>query len=298
MGGDGEIVITGTPAAATAVVAKQADSDDQLIDLWVAGMSRHTQRAYLKDVADFRRHARVPLPLVTLGHLQGFAEALEAGGAAAGLRRRKLAAIKSLISFGHRLGYLTYDVARPLRVPAVRETVAERILEEGEVHRLLGAERNPRNRVMLELLYASGIRVSELTALRWRDTQPRAEAGQIVVFGKGGKTRVIMLPARTWAALTVIRGNAGDERPVFPSRRGGHLDPSQVLRIVRAAARRAGIEKAVSPHWLRHCHCSHALDRGAPLHLVQNTCGHSSVAVTSTYLHARPSTSSGTYLGL
>jgi integrase/recombinase XerD len=78
----------------------------------------------------------------------------------------------------------------------------------------------------------------------------------------------------------------------------GHLDPSMVMRIVRAAAARVGIEQNVSPHWLRHCHASHSLDRGAPITLVQSTLGHSNVATTSKYLHARPNDSSARYLAV
>jgi site-specific recombinase XerD len=83
---------------------------------------------------------------------------------------------------------------------------------------------------------------------------------------------------------------------VFRSARGGHLDASQVHRIVKAAAARAGLAPAVSAHWLRHAHASHALDRGAPIHLVQATLGHASVATTGRYLHARPQDSSSRYL--
>ncbi|MBV8589619.1 MAG: tyrosine-type recombinase/integrase [Acetobacteraceae bacterium] len=82
------------------------------------------------------------------------------------------------------------------------------------------------------------------------------------------------------------------------SAKGGALDPSQVHRIVKAAAARAGLPAAVSAHWLRHAHASHALDRGAPIHLVQATLGHSSVATTGRYLHARPNDSSSRYLAL
>ena len=85
----------------------------------------------------------------------------------------------------------------------------------------------------------------------------------------------------------------GDPKPV-----GGALDARQVRRIVAAAARRAGVEGNVSPHWLRHAHASHALDRGAAIHLVQATLGHSSVATTGKYLHARPSESSSKYLAV
>ena len=116
--------------------------------------------------------------------------------------------------------------------------------------------------------------MSELCTLRWRDTRPRAEAGQVTLFGKGGKTRTVLLTAATWRELQAARGDAGPDDPVFVSQKGGPLSPVQVWRIVRAAARRAGIAGDVSPHWLRHAHASHALDRGAPVHLVQATLGH------------------------
>ena len=114
--------------------------------------------------------------------------------------------------------------------------------------------------------------------------------------GKGGTTRTVLILARA-AALLGARGSP--EQPVFVSRKhGGHLDRSQVQRIVRAAARRAGLTVAVSPHWLRHAHASHALERGAAIHLVQQTLGHASVATTGVYLHARPNASSALYLAV
>ncbi len=149
---------------------------------------------------------------------------------------------------------------------------------------------------MLRLLYGAGLRVSELTALTWRDAQDRGDSGQITVMGKGEKTRAILLSVDTWRELSGLRD--ADDAPVFPSRNGGHLDPSQVRRIVKGAARRAGITAPVSPHWLRHAHASHALDRGCPIHLVQATLGHASVATTGRYLHARPTDSSSRYLAV
>jgi integrase/recombinase XerD len=149
-------------------------------------------------------------------------------------------------------------------------------------------------------MYAAGLRVSEVCGLKWRDAQEREEgAGQITVYGKGGKTRGVLLSAETWAELIALKGEGEADSPVFVSRkRKGHLHPSQVKRIIKAAAERAGIEAPVSPHWLRHAHASHALDRGAPIHLVQTTLGHASVATTGRYLHARPDDSSAKYLGV
>ena len=87
--------------------------------------------------------------------------------------------------------------------------------------------------------------------------------------------------------------------PVFPSRKkGGHLNPASAWRIVKKAAAQAGIDGNVSPHWLRHAHASHALERGAPVALVRDTLGHSSVSTTNGYLHARPNDSSARYLAV
>jgi site-specific recombinase XerD len=275
------------PAAA---IARQADTDEQLIVLWLHGRSRHTARAYRADVDRFLAFAGVPLRQITLANLQAFADSL--GELAPASRARTLSAVKSVLAFGHRLGYLPFDVGRALRLPQQKSALAERILPEPIVQRMLALEPDPRNRALLRLLYAGGLRVSELVTLCWRDLQAREEAGQVTVYGKGGKTRAVLLTADTWRELMGLRGDAGPDAPVFPSRRrGGPLSTMQVLRVVRAAAGRAGVDLAVSPHWLRHAHASHALDRGAPIHLVQATLGHASVATTGRYLHARPTTS-------
>jgi integrase/recombinase XerD len=123
--------------------------------------------------------------------------------------------------------------------------------------------------------------------------------GVITVFGKGSKTRVVLLPSAIWRELLRFRQGAGLDAPVFPSRRGGgHLHPTAIERLVFKAAQRAGVEGKVSPHWLRHSHATHALERGAPIHLVQATLGHASVATTGRYLHARPTDSSSRYLSV
>jgi integrase/recombinase XerD len=118
----------------------------------------------------------------------------------------------------------------------------------------------------------------------------------VTVFGKGRKTRTILLKQDIWDELMQLKGDRSNDEPVFKSRKGGHINRHQLWRIVAAAAKRAGIEGKVSPHWLRHAHASHSLDRGAPIHLVQQTLGHESVATTSRYLHARPNDSSSLYL--
>lgn len=288
----------GLVATAALAVPQQAESDHHLIELWLHGRSRHTQRAYRKDAERFLEVVGKPLRAVTLGDLQDHAGRLAGSGLQPASVHRTMSAVKSLVAFGHRLGYLAFDVARPLRLPALRDGLADRILEETDVLRMIALEAMPRNKAILLTLYAGGFRVAELCSLKWSDLQGRDEAGQITVFGKGAKTRTVLMPVTVWNHLQNLRGEAREGDPVFRSRKGGRLDESQVWRIVRRAAKRAGIGKAVSCHWLRHAHASHALDRGAPIHLVQACLGHASIATTGKYLHARPSDSSGRYLPL
>lgn len=278
------------------VIPQQADSDQHLIELWLHGRSRHTQRAYRTDANRFLQVVEKQLHQITLGDLQQYAEHLVESGLQLSSVYRSMSAVKSLFAFGHRLGYLTFDVASPLRLPAQRDRLSERILDETDVIRMIALEGMPRNKAILLTLYAGGFRVAELCSLKWSDLQNRDTAGQMTVFGKGSKTRSVRIPSPVWNAVQSLRNDARESDPVFRSRKRGHLDESQVWRIVRKASKRAGIEKEVSCHWLRHAHASHALDRGAPIHLVQATLGHSSISTTGRYLHARPTESSSSYL--
>lgn len=102
-------------------------------------------------------------------------------------RARAINAVKSLFSFAQRIGYLNFNPAAAIQGPKIKNTLAERILPEAQVHRLLALEPHPRNRVLHRLMYAAGLRVSGVCGLKWRDVQEREEgAGQITVYGKGG----------------------------------------------------------------------------------------------------------------
>jgi integrase/recombinase XerD len=277
-------------------IVRQAHNDEQVIALWLHGRSVHTQRAYGIDVGRFLKFVNKQLRPVTLVDLQNFADSLAEQDLKPASQHRILAAVKSLVTFAHKIGYLRFDVGKPLRVPKFRDELAQRILTEAEVQRIIALENNPRNRLLLRVLYCGGIRVSEACLLTWKDLQQRERGGQMAVYGKGGKTHSVIIPEPLWGDLISFRRNAPDEAPLFASRKGGHLHASQVWRIVRKSAKRAGIKKAVSPHWFRHAHASHALDRGAKISLVKETLCHASIETTGRYLHARPGESSSTYL--
>ncbi len=279
------------------VVPALQNVDRPLVELWLGlKSSGHSRRAYKMEIERFLAFTGKPLAQLSLGDVAEYANQLGRGSLKPASQNRALTAVKSLLSFGHETGYLPFNVGSAVKLKPNRDPLAQRILSEADIIRLIECTPAGRDQVMLRLMYSSGVRVSELVALRWSDIEARSDAGQITVFGKGGKTRSILLNPKAWQALTSLRGGAAAADPIFRSRKGGRLDSSQVRRIVYAAAQRAGLAPQVSPHWLRHAHASHALDRGAPIHLVQATLGHASVATTGRYLHARPTDSSARYL--
>ncbi|HLH72772.1 MAG TPA: tyrosine-type recombinase/integrase [Chloroflexota bacterium] len=283
------------PSALEPVGPRPADAD--LIELWLRDRSPHTQSAYRRDVMKFLDHVGKVLAEVSVADLQSYAEALSHLAEAS--RARMLSAIRSLLAFGHQLGALPADVGWPLKLPTVPDNLANRILSEADVQQIITKEPNPRNRTLVRLLYGAGLRVSEVCNLEWRDLAADGDAGQITIRGST-TARVVQLTRATWDELLFLRDRAfassNGSGPVFRSQKGGRLHASTVWRIVRAAAKRAGVDLPVSPYWLRHAHAAHALDRGAPLHVVQATLGHRSVVSTDRYVRSRPAASSGRYL--
>jgi len=274
---------------------RQADTEAQVVAMWLHGRPVRTQALYSDAYRRFAAHVGKPLERVTVGDLQSYADIF--ADRKPRTRALHVSALKSLLTFAQRVGFLRVNVGAVVRPPKIAGDLSQRILPEEDVQRMLHLEPKPRNRVLLDLLYYGGLRVGEVVALRWQDVQVREDGGQVTVTGKGGKTRSVRLYSGAWRRLVALRGEALAATPVVASRKGDRsISAVQVHRIVRAAARRAGIEANVSPHWLRHAHASHALDRGAPAHLVRDTLGHANVSTTSAYAHARPDQSSSRYL--
>lgn len=270
-----------------------ADSDARLIELWLHGRPDRTVVAYEADLRGFLFAVQKPIRALTIGDLQLWLDRLSGSPAT---RARRLAAVKSLLTFATRINYVPFNVGAAVRSPMVTRVLAERILSEEQVIRMLAMESGQRNHALIRLLYFAALRVSEVCALRWKDCKPRKPAGQVTVIGKRAKVRSILLPESMWRELMSLRKDATSDEPAFRSRQGGALTSMQVERIVKAAAVRAGLPREVSPHWLRHAHCSHALERGANPALVRDTAGHADLRVTSVYSHARPNDSSARFL--
>lgn len=289
-------VLAPTPnsLSATQAIPPQAETDAGLVDLWLGNYrSRHTKRRYAKDASAFLAFVGKPLSQVLMRDVQAYGASLDAGSVATAAAR--LTGVKSLIGFAHRIGYLPFDTAAPVQLPIPQDRLGERIVSEYDMQRLIGLERHPRNKTILQVLYITGARISEIAGLRWRDLTPREEGGQLSVMGKLSKTRPIPLPESIYNRIKSFQGSAGPDGAIFRSRNGGPLGARQIHDVVKRASRRAKLPD-VSAHWFRHSHASHSLDHGCPVHVLQSTLGHASLSTTSRYVHVRPGDASSRYI--
>ena len=257
--------------------------------------SPHTLRAYEQDLdrlaASLEREGLRDWselgPAQLRLHLGGLAEA----GLAPASLQRHLSALRGFFRFLEERGELARNPASALRAPR-RGRRLPRYLEEEEVHRLLAAPaaedaEEHRDRALLEILYSTGCRVSELVALDEADLDLRR--GLARLRGKGRKERLGMLgahaaeAARRWLAAKANRGL--DRGPLLLNHRGGRLTDRSVRRILGRCLERAGIARACSPHTLRHSFATHLLRRGADLRTVQALLGHASLGTTQIYTH-------------
>jgi integrase/recombinase XerD len=280
--------------------ATRAQNDEQLLESWLANLSSpHSRRNF--EVTARRFLVELPAGGLRAATVEDTRDALAriTGQVSEATGRQYVLRVKSLLSYAHRLGYATFNAGATIRVRSDTRNrganLAKRIISEVDVALLVRGARTKRDRILLEVLYAAGLRVSEVVALTWSDVLPRDKGQvQLSVVGKGGVVRQVLLPEIVSRSVLSLRGDAGANDPVFASSMGGgRLTERAVLGTVKRAAAKAGLKAPISPHWLRHAHASHAIDRDATLEEVKETLGHSNIATTSGYLHARPESSSG-----
>ena len=254
--------------------------------------SVHTLRSYARDLADFQTfitaRGAADLCAADLRVVRAWLAALHARGLAPASVARKLAAVRSCYRFLVRRGVVEGNPAREARTPRQpRKLVTFLPIDEATQlveGRAVGGTRRARDLAILELMYASGLRVSELAGLDLDDLD-RAER-TVRVLGKGRKERIVPYGAQAARALDAWFAARGESSgAVFTNAHGGRLGVRSVHTIVRRAARAAGLTRRVSPHTLRHTFATHLLDAGADLRAIQELLGHSRLSTTQRYTH-------------
>ena len=255
------------------------------------GLSPHTIEAYLRDIETFASTLAVKdWKVADSASILSFLSYLQSKGYASSSICRMLVAVKVFFRFLKKEGEISVDLGRYFETPKVWQLVPD-VLTMEEVDHLL-AQPQPgdligaRDKAILELLYATGLRVSELCSLRICDLNDTF----VKVRGKGKKERVVPVGKQAIAAvdfyLTRFRTEATEENaPLFISQRGKAIDRIVVWNRIKAYAKSAGIAKSISPHTLRHSFATHLLENGADLRLIQDMLGHEDIGTTDRYTH-------------
>jgi integrase/recombinase XerD len=269
--------------------------------------SPHTRKAYQRDIDTFYEWVRMPLGHIKLTDLQDYTDWLRGEYPDIATQRRMLYAVKSLLTFAQKQGYIPLNVGTALQPPKGKDTLAERILSVAQIQNIIYEAKktgSQRDYVLVLLLYASGIRCEEVCNLQWKDCKPNGGSGQITVFGKERETRAILLHKKAWVELQTIRPmDVEPDEYVFASRQTSirdqlpsrRLTESRVWQIVTSIAIRTGVH--ASPHFFRHAHATQTMGKVSQ-RIIQQTLGWKSPLTMMKYQHVMPNESSSTYLDL
>ncbi len=273
---------------------------DQFLDYITLekGLTSNTRSAYASDLVRFlafiQRAGVTLLNKLTRRHILDYLMWEKEQGLAAPSLSRRLVAIRVFLRYLQQEGMLSANVTETMDSPKLWKLLPA-TLTTAEVERLLQTPRldkplGLRNRALLETLYGTGLRVSELASLKLEDIQ--FDAGYLRCLGKGRKERVVPLggAAATYLEKYLNEARAQLDRAnqsefVFLSTRGQALSRKTIWQLIRRCTREAGITKNVSPHTLRHSFASHLLANNAPLRVIQEMLGHADIATTQIYTH-------------
>jgi len=262
------------------------------------GLSRNTVEAYSHGLNRFLNYlenrGRKEVRDVSKADLREFLLVLKRQGLSSKTLMRNLVSIRVFLRFLAEEGILNSNPAEEIESPKVSRTLPE-ILSFDEVDHLLAqpdttGPRGLRDRAMLEMLYATGMRVSELVQLQVHHLH--LEAGYVLLYGKGSKERIVPMgeEAMRWTQDYMNHSRQSllkqkDTPFLFVSRSGRPMSRQQFWKIIKAYGRKAGIQKRITPHLLRHSFASHLLERGADLRSVQLMLGHVDISTTQIYTH-------------
>jgi|WetSurMetagenome_2_1015567.scaffolds.fasta_scaffold00471_15 tyrosine recombinase XerC len=261
------------------------------------GVSDHTVRAYTKDLDDFAAYCPSPPEEIELLDIRGFVSGQLTEGRAKSTVARRLATLRSFFRYLYQEGYIKINYARLTTAPKTPKHLPS-FLDVDDAFNLVQSPDGMgilpvRDKAILELLYSSGLRVSEAEALNLDDLN--VKEGIVRAKGKGRKERLVPVGAKAIEALKYYlieralfkrkKSESGDEQALFLNRNGARLTNRQIRRIVVKYARIMGIEGQIGPHTLRHTFATHLLLGGADLRVIQELLGHSSLSTTQKYTH-------------
>ncbi|MBC7420735.1 MAG: tyrosine-type recombinase/integrase [Bdellovibrio sp.] len=279
--------------------------DIAIIGSWLFQKGKKTQIYYRRIVREFFKfYPKLTMRTTQITHLALFLKTFS--NYSDSTRNTYKNALSSLFTFATKTGYLERNPALALDNLKTPDKIYSKVLSREQVERMIQLEENPRNHLILNILYFTGVRVDEISHLK-KSSFHNSENGMIMmVEGKGRKVRSIHLPSHLSDAIMRYAFTLDSTDCLFTNDRlidfgieifeRKPISNSQIFRIVKAAAKKAKLSVQPSPHWLRHTSATHAIEAGAPIHVVQRSLGHESISTTGKYLDLRPKESVGDYI--
>jgi integrase/recombinase XerD len=286
-------VVYGSQAGIVAITVimlnRGHDNLDALLSDWLKSGRRsspNTAESYRRNIRDFMRFCGKAPADVTVADVVSYQAHLRQNYKASS-ESQKLASIRSFFRFLKAGKVITENPAELIEGPRAEPKFKERSLSEDQVLAMIEAARpSPYDALFIRLLYVTAGRVSEVLALTWARFMPADDSGcRVRITGKGKRNREVYIPGALWADLERLRDGAEPSASLFT------INRHQAWEIVKKLARAAGVDGAVSPHWFRHAHASHAIERGATLGEVRDQLGHADIKTTSLYIHSSAETS-------
>lgn len=261
------------------------------------GVSSHTLRAYSRDLKDFSEYCNSAPADIEMVDIRGFVSEQINSGKSKTTVARRLATLRSFFNYLYREGYVKINQAKLVPSPKAEKHLPQFLSVDDAFSLVQTPEGNGlmpvRDRALLELIYSSGLRVSEVAGLNIEDLNIRE--GLVKVRGKGSKERIVPVGSKAVDALKSYQADKMPDSPkntpqetntaLFLNRNGGRLTDRQIRRIVVKYARTMGIYGQIGPHTLRHSFATHLLIGGADLRVIQELLGHSSLSTTQKYTH-------------
>ena len=263
-------------------------------------LSANSVEAYVRDVSKLRQFLEISgsdiTPLqVSMVELQNFIEYINELGMSAFSQARIISGLKSFYKFLLYEGELDSDPTELLEAPKLGRKLPDTLSVE-EIDQILAAidhskPEGMRNRAMLETLYSSGLRVSELIGLKMSNVH--SDVGFLRIFGKGSKERLVPIGKEALKYIKIYQNEvrvhldikSGNESFMFLNRNGRQLSRQMVFIVIKTLVEKAGIKKTISPHTFRHSFATHLIEGGADLRAVQEMLGHESITTTEIYTH-------------
>jgi integrase/recombinase XerD len=289
------LIIAPTPRLGSEIA--QADNIQVFAFLNQPSLSPASKKSYervLRNFFDFFKSCGINA--VTTAHITLYLKKIEKSPST---KNFILKVISAFFNFTIESGFLVLNPAGPIRPEKVPDLFRFKILQREQIERMLELEENSQKKILLKILYFTGLRISEALSLKTSSFRDAENGGAFMtVIGKGTKVRTVFIPKYFYHEIKnyyevqfISSGHL-----FFDAETLRPISRFQAFRIVQASAKRAKVDPIPSPHWFRHSSATHAIEAGAPIHVVQATLGHSSITITGRYLHAAQTESNASYL--